>query len=79
MISYNKEENEIVYCNSSDWLFLPLPFKPGSSPLFPASTCMQIALSHNSSDYDGPYWIRPSSNDPPFQVGILNEKIFVAV
>ncbi|XP_062499037.1 uncharacterized protein LOC134176382 [Corticium candelabrum] len=68
MISYNKEEYEIVYCNSSDWLFLPLPFKPGSSPLFPASTCMQIALSHNSSEYDGPYWIRPSSNDPPFQV-----------
>ncbi|XP_062499032.1 uncharacterized protein LOC134176378 [Corticium candelabrum] len=71
MISYNKEENEIVYCNSSDWLFLPLPFKPGSSPLFPASTCMQIALSHNSSDYDGPYWIRPSSNDPPFQILVL--------
>ncbi|XP_062511037.1 uncharacterized protein LOC134186951 isoform X2 [Corticium candelabrum] len=40
----------------------------GNSSSSPESTCKEIALRYNSSSHNGKYWIKPSSDDPPFQV-----------
>ncbi|XP_062500511.1 uncharacterized protein LOC134177751 [Corticium candelabrum] len=68
MMKYNEQVKEVEYCNTSHWLTLVLT--PGSSFLLPASSCKQIELDdmYSSSHHNGQYWIRPSFNDPPFQV-----------
>ena len=70
-MKYNEQVKEVEYCNTSHWLTLVLT--PGSSFLLPASSCKQIELDdmYSSSHHNGQYWIRPSFNDPPFQVGIV--------
>ncbi|XP_062499652.1 uncharacterized protein LOC134176972 isoform X2 [Corticium candelabrum] len=56
---------EIESCDTSHLM----PYLvPGSSLLLPESTCRQIALKYNSSSHNGQYWIKPSCNNPPFQV-----------
>ncbi|XP_062499935.1 uncharacterized protein LOC134177196 isoform X1 [Corticium candelabrum] len=47
---------------SCDYLVL------GSSFLLPESTCRLIALKYNSFSHNGQYWIKPSCNNPSFQV-----------
>ena len=70
-MKYNEQVKEVEYCNTSHWSTLLSYLVPGSSSLLPESTCKQIALRHNSFFHNGQYWIRPSFNDPPFQVGIV--------
>ncbi|XP_062500513.1 collagen alpha-2(I) chain-like [Corticium candelabrum] len=64
MMKYNIQQKEVEYCNGTKWLQL----QPSSMSLLPASSCKEIALKYKSSSYNGQYWIKPSSSDPPFQV-----------
>ena len=63
-MKYNIQQKEVEYCNGTKWLQL----QPSSMSLLPASSCKEIALKYKSSSYNGQYWIKPSSSDPPFQV-----------
>ena len=62
MMRFNKTINEVEYCDGTKWLTL-------HSALQPASSCKQIAFKFKSSSNNGQYWIKPTANDPPFQVG----------
>ena len=64
MVRYNKKEG-IEYCDGTKWLSL---MSLGKSSLQPAVSCQQIADKYKSSSYNGQYWIKPSTSDPPFQV-----------
>ena len=40
----------------------------GGTKTRPASSCWEIAKRHNSSDWNGPFWIKHSEHGPTFKV-----------
>ena len=69
LMRYSQQGKGVEYCNGSYWLTLSLLPLLGSSPQLPASSCREVATTYRSSSKNGQYWIKPSLNEPAFQVG----------
>jgi hypothetical protein len=70
LLRYNKQLKVVEYCDGNNWLILSGDVSLlGKSPQNPASSCREVATKYRSSSKNGQYWIKPSLNEPAFQVG----------
>ena len=67
VLKYNQLQESLEFCNGMMRTLLKNLEDPGSK-IRPYLSCREVAKRYNSSDWNGPFWIKPSERGPTFKV-----------
>ena len=75
VMRYNQQTEIVEFCDGMKWTIVHY-LEIGETKTRNASSCREIAERYNSSQWNGPYWIKPSEGEPAFKVSGLEYNVW---